>query len=182
MKQVTRNTGVRAIAAEAGCSPTLVTMKLNQGKTREQIIAEAAEYRKRQEQKVYKTAPKPEPRQRPVSVVEPRAVAAMEAAFNAADELFIQSEDFNSAQRRKEIALANLRELELAEKQGVLVNANEVAEGWAALVSEAKSKLMLIPDELCDRLAVESHPVRCREIMREEIRAALEVLAKGQAA
>jgi hypothetical protein len=94
----------------------------------------------------------------------------------------LPDEQFVDAQRRKESALADLRELELAEKRGELLNASEVSTAIHELISAAKSKLLLLGDELGDRLAAESDPIRCREMVNAEVRSALTALSKYKAA
>ena len=147
------NKGVRALAAEAGVSPALVTRKLNQGKTREQIIQEANARRAQ----IAATAPVNTERQH---VNEP-----------------VPIEDFAAAQRRKESALADLREMELAEKAGRLIDAAEASAAELERITTAKTRLLMIPDDLGERVATESNPIRCREMILTAVRAALEDLA-----
>jgi len=154
----TVNKGVRAIAKEAGCDPALVTRKLRQGKTRETIIAEAVAYRER------KGFPSTLPVDKPALVPKPR------------------DENFVDAQRRKESALADLRELELAEKRRDLLSASEVSTAIHEFIATSKSKLLLLGDELGDRLAAESDPIRCRELVNAEVRNALTALSNYKAA
>lgn len=135
---------VRQMAKEAGVSPNLVSRKRAQGKSDEQILAEAEARRLR-------------------SVQSPP-----------------RDETFAEAQRRKESALADLRELELAEKRRELLNASEISTAVHELIATAKSRLLLIGDELGDRLAAESNPVRCRELVTDEVRRALSELSQYQ--
>ena len=141
------------MAAEAGVSPALVTRKLNQGKTREQIIAEANGRRAQ----IAATAPVNAERQQ---VNEPAKV-----------------EDFAAAQRRKETALADLRELELAEKAGKLVDAGAALSAELERITVAKTRLLMVPADLCERVAAEANPIRCREMLDTAIRSALTDLA-----
>jgi hypothetical protein len=145
------------LAEQAGVSPALVSRKLKQGRTREQILTEAAERRERMGIVLTPGVNKPARRKLP-------------------------DEQFVDAQRRKESALADLRELELAEKRGELLNASEVSTAIHELISTAKSKLLLLGDELGDRLAAESDPIRCREMVNAEVRSALTALSKYKAA
>jgi hypothetical protein len=87
-------------------------------------------------------------------------------------------ETFNEAQTRKEIALANLRELEEAEKRRSLLSAEVVRDAVNGMVMGARSKLLVIGDELADKMAATSDPVKCRELMDERINQALSELAE----
>ena len=49
------------------------------------------------------------------------------------------------AKRRKELALAGLRELELAKAKGELLPASEVLEGWQAAIARSRARLLRIP-------------------------------------
>jgi len=152
--QKTVNKGVVALAKEAGVTPALVSRKLKQGRTRDQILLEAAERRQRMGVVLTPAVNKPKPR----------------------------DENFVDAQRRKESALADLRELELSEKRKELLSAAEVSTAIHGLISSAKSKLLLLGDELGDRLAAESDPIRCRELVNAEVRNALTALSNYKAA
>lgn len=149
---------VRALAAEIGVSPSVVTKKRRKGKPDEQIAAEALAYQAEKERKESEAA-------------------GLGAGDRAADALESEAE----ADRRYAIARADLRELELSQKRGELVNAAEVATAWAAMISAAKSRLWNIGPELCDKLASESNPVRCNELVTEKIRQALADLSRSGA-
>lgn len=149
----TVNKGVRALAAEAGVDPALVSRKLKQGKTREQIIAEAQARRER--------------------IALTLSVDAVDKHVDAPE----SDEDFASAQRRKEIALADLREIEKAEKLGKLVESEATLAAWLDAIATSKTRLLMVPDDLGERIAPETNPIRCREMIAAGIRAALEDLA-----
>lgn len=54
-------------------------------------------------------------------------------------------EDLASARRRKEIAAANLKELELGVAQGKYTLAAEVEARWVGLIASARTRLLEIP-------------------------------------
>lgn len=84
---------------------------------------------------------------------------------------------YDEAQRLKEIELYRRQKLANDETAGTLIEAGEVTTAWHEMIGAAKNRLLLIPDELGDRLASESNPIRCRELIREKVYHALEALA-----
>jgi hypothetical protein len=60
-------------------------------------------------------------------------------------------ESFADAQARKESAMADLREMEAAQKRGELLNADEVREAVSGMVLAARAKFLVIGDVLADR-------------------------------
>ncbi|HEY4359415.1 MAG TPA: hypothetical protein VGN17_00500 [Bryobacteraceae bacterium] len=146
-KNLATNKGVGELARKAGISITTASRKLGAGKTPEQIIAEAEEYRKKQERR----SEQPE----------------------AGDE-----ETFYEAQRRKEIALASLRELELQVKQGDLAPIAEVNAWVAGMIVEARNILLRIAPDLRDRLAIETDPAAIDRLIAAEVDRALAALAQ----
>jgi phage terminase Nu1 subunit (DNA packaging protein) len=61
------------------------------------------------------------------------------------------------AARRKEVALARLRELELAEKRGELINAAEAERAWSEALANMKARLLTVPARVSSRLPSLSH-------------------------
>ena len=86
-------------------------------------------------------------------------------------------ESFFEAQRRKEVALASLRELELAMEKGELVKVAEVNAFVSSMILRARDILSRIAPELCDRLAKETDPSRIRELIDAEVLRALTQLS-----
>ena len=82
-------------------------------------------------------------------------------------------ESFAEAARRKEVALADLRETELAVLRGELVNVAEVNAFVSGMIVRARDIFVRMPVELCDRIAAESSPIRIRELIEAEITRAL---------
>jgi hypothetical protein len=90
-----------------------------------------------------------------------------------------ESNDFatlNHAKIRKEVALADKHELDLAERRKELIDRQKVALYFSGMVTRARDTLLRIPSELRDRLAATSNPVECEKLVRKEITQALAVL------
>ncbi|MGC4052925.1 MAG: hypothetical protein QM757_26655 [Paludibaculum sp.] len=156
------NTGVRALAQQAGCSPALVSRKLRDGKTPDQIIAEAAEYRERLATRNQNNGELP-----------PAAdVAALRGELGGKGESG-EPEKYSDAVRRKEIALADLRELELAEKRGELVSATDAALRIAEICQMVRDAMVSIPTKIAPRLASMSSEreitAELRQVIRQEL-------------
>lgn len=78
-----------------------------------------------------------------------------------------------SADRRKAIALANERELTVAQKRKELMPVREVNAWFAGCIVGARNVLLRIGPELRDRLAAETDPVQCEALVDAEVRRAL---------
>ena len=127
MKQRKTKPTAQEIANIAGVSLTLVHRKLAQGKTPRAIIAEAEAHNQRTAQR------------RPIANA---AVVNGHAATVC----------FAEAQRRKELALAALREHELATRTGEIVDA-EQARAWIHhICTPLMQSIRALPDELRDLL------------------------------
>jgi hypothetical protein len=84
-----------------------------------------------------------------------------------------RGETLVQAQLRKEQALANLRELEVAQKRGELAPVGVLNVFMGGQIIKARDALMRIGQELCDRLAFASAPADCRRMIDDEVRRAL---------
>jgi hypothetical protein len=83
-----------------------------------------------------------------------------------------------AAAARREAALAELAELDVAERRGELVDANEMAEKFVEVVTVAKTKLLGVPARVKQRLPhVATEDIR---LIDELVREALEDLADGE--
>jgi hypothetical protein len=79
------------------------------------------------------------------------------------------------ARRRKELALARLRELELAQKAGMLLPASEVRDRWVTILTAIKTAVLRLPDKLAPQTVAaadvrEAHTIlaaECEAILRE---------------
>jgi len=72
------------------------------------------------------------------------------------------------ARRRKEVALARLREMEAAQRAGVLLFAADVRKVWAERLGALKDRVLILPDRLAARLANRPE-AEVRAILRDEL-------------
>jgi hypothetical protein len=124
------NLGVSDLARKARTSTSTVSKKLLAGKTAEEIIAEAEAWREQQSIQAVK-----------------RATCGSVANGSSGD-----VESFAAAQRRKEVAIADLRELELKQKRGELVSMSEVNAFISGMIIRSRDILLRIGPELRDVL------------------------------
>lgn len=80
------------------------------------------------------------------------------------------------AEIRKEIAVAYLKELEIQQKRGDLVNFQKVNVVMSTLVTETKQRLMAIPDRVAKSVARMTDPAEVRQKLRAELIEAMEGL------
>lgn len=83
------------------------------------------------------------------------------------------------ATRRKENALARLRELELAEREGKLVSIDDIEMVWSKLIATCRARLLALPSRVATELAAETSAQRCQEIVRRELYDALAELSQS---
>jgi len=76
------------------------------------------------------------------------------------------------ADRRKAVALAELRELELRQRRGELLEAAEVQKQWAAGLAALRDRLLALPDRLGAVLAGRGEG-EVRAMLREALEEAL---------
>ena len=76
------------------------------------------------------------------------------------------------ADRRKAVALAELRELELRQRRGELLEVAEVRRQWAAGLASLRDRLLSLPDRLGAVLAGRGE-VEVRTTLREALEEAL---------
>lgn len=62
--------------------------------------------------------------------------------------------------------------------EGALLKRTDVRQAVTGMISASKSRLLTMPDELCDRLAAESDAIRCREMVATKVFEALSVLSE----
>lgn len=82
----------------------------------------------------------------------------------------------NEARRRKEVALARIREIELAEREGKLISRELVQDTWARLLASVRSGVLRIPDKTAQLAAATSDPREVRAILQRECEAALKAI------
>ena len=72
------------------------------------------------------------------------------------------------AERRRRVAMAEIREMEADQKRGVLLPAADVRKIWAERLAGLKDRLLMLPDRLAARLANRSES-DIRRILRDEL-------------
>jgi hypothetical protein len=77
-------------------------------------------------------------------------------------------ESQNEARRRKEVALADMREMEAEELRKTLLPASDVRRVWGERLSALKDRFLALPDRLGARLVGQPEP-DIRKILRTEI-------------
>lgn len=78
------------------------------------------------------------------------------------------------ARRRKEVALATRREIELAVMEGQLLRAADVEEHWAAAVVRIRQAVLAIPSKCASQFA---DPRQAERVIRQECETALRSIA-----
>lgn len=79
----------------------------------------------------------------------------------------------NEARRRKEVALARLREMEVAEKAGQLLSAQKVKDAWVKILAAVKTAVLRMPDKLAPQLAAVTDAREARAMLQNECEAVL---------
>ncbi|NDV20834.1 hypothetical protein GO013_15595 [Pseudodesulfovibrio sp. JC047] len=75
-----------------------------------------------------------------------------------------------------------IKEVELAEKRGELVEAEGVMLAWANILSIFRSRMSVLPDKLAHKVANMTDPKECKKVISDYIREALEELSTHDAA
>lgn len=104
-------------------------------------------------------------------------VRAADRALADADTRNGEVTTFAEAQRRWRLATAQLRELELKQKEGGLVFAADIQREVERVFSNVRSLLLAMPVKMAPILANISSVPECAEILRHEIYSALEFLS-----
>jgi hypothetical protein len=107
---------------------------------------------------------------KPASEQVNAAVASAPERVNGAKSPDEQVESFAEAQRRKESALANLRELEIREKIGELVDVGEMERAWATAGQTLRDGFLALPEQIAPQLAALTDKIEVRDLLRGEIR------------
>lgn len=85
--------------------------------------------------------------------------------------------DLHLARAKRETHEANIAEMKERQKAGELVELQAVEKASADIFAQARNALERIPDKLAERLAAESDPFACRELLTTEIEQTLTDLA-----
>jgi phage terminase Nu1 subunit (DNA packaging protein) len=81
---------------------------------------------------------------------------------------------------RKDAAMADKLELELARMQGDMVAASDVLTEWEELIGNARAKFLAVPHKLAPMVANEERVEVCRDLIERQVHAALDELAAGE--
>lgn len=79
------------------------------------------------------------------------------------------------AERRRKVALAEIREMERDQKRGTLVPADEVRKVWADRLGALKDRVLMLPDRLAARLANRPE-IEVRGVLRDELEECLRAI------
>jgi len=110
-------------------------------------------------------------------IAEAEAWRKLEASKTASDDCG-DLESLQHAQRRKEAAVADLRELELQQKRGELVPMSDVNAFVSGTIIRARDILLRIAPELRDRMATCTDAIECERLIDDEVRRALRELSE----
>jgi hypothetical protein len=88
------------------------------------------------------------------------------------------SPSFAQARTFEQVYKAKLRRLEFEEREKMLLRADDVARAWTGMITDARNRALTMPDVLADRLAAESSPQRCREVLTAWVHEFLTALSK----
>lgn len=86
--------------------------------------------------------------------------------------------DFESARAKRETHAANIAEMEERKRAGELCETSAVLMTMTMIGSNFRTALDRVADKLADRVAAETEPHACHQIIGAEINQALEQLAK----
>lgn len=83
----------------------------------------------------------------------------------------------NEAQRRKEVALAEIREMERDLRRGTLVEVAEVEAAWTSMLAMIRDGLLGLPAKIAAKLAATNNEREVARLLKAEIRAQLSKVA-----
>jgi hypothetical protein len=86
------------------------------------------------------------------------------------------------AQREYWQLRAEEKKLDLRERESELISAEEEEKALGEVIETSKNLLLLIPENLADRLAASRDSIECRNMVEHEIRLALEAIERRLAA
>ena len=85
--------------------------------------------------------------------------------------------DFNESRAKREFHMAALAEMDVKEREGNLVNADQVRESAFKLARQTRDAMLNIPDRVSADLAAETDAFKVHARLTKEIREALSALA-----
>ena len=107
--------------------------------------------------------------------------AAVSTLVSADSEVVANSESHLAARTRREIAEANLAEMQESEERGALIRVEAVKAALAMAFASAREALLQIPSRIAPGLAAESDAAAIANALQVEIHQALEQLATAGA-
>jgi hypothetical protein len=113
----------------------------------------------------------------PLRGVEAEASGAADASSCGADGI-----SYTAAKAQGEFYRAQLYRLELEEKRGHLVRADEVRKTAFTRARVARDRLLAVPTRVASLLAAESDPAKCHAILESEMRRVCAEIATAEAA
>ncbi|HLJ13437.1 MAG TPA: hypothetical protein VKV15_03000 [Bryobacteraceae bacterium] len=72
------------------------------------------------------------------------------------------------AERRRKVAMAQIREMEADQRRGALLPASEIRKVWADRLGALKDRVLMLPDRLAARLANRTE-IEVRAVLRDEL-------------
>lgn len=107
---------------------------------------------------------------------QPRVAKPRTAKAAQVDEITPDGETLAQANRRKEIALANLREIDEAERRAELVDVGKMEQAWSGVGQTIRDALLGLPDKMTPTLAALTDKKQIRSYLMESLRQALTAL------
>lgn len=85
------------------------------------------------------------------------------------------------ARKRRESAIARLRELQCAEKDGTLIKRDAAQRAWLEVVCRIRDRMLGLPGKMAPRLAGRKLPeVEIRNLLQTEVESLLTGLANAE--
>jgi phage terminase Nu1 subunit (DNA packaging protein) len=88
--------------------------------------------------------------------------------------------DYGRARSALMLEKARMARLQREKMEGSAIDSAEVEARWTTTIAATKSKFVGMPSKLAGRLAEESTPAKCAEILRAEVYENLEDLHRGK--
>jgi phage terminase Nu1 subunit (DNA packaging protein) len=151
-----KKTGVRDLAKKIGVSAMLVSTKRRQGKS-DALIAEEAKRRKAKLTAI---------------LLGKEDDAEFEQRTSRQPRTSDDGETEHQAKTRKEIALANLREIEEAKKRGELVSAADVESAWLGITTQIRNSILGVRSRVINRIPIE-YRKEVSPVLEDELRQVL---------
>lgn len=170
----TRFTNVAILARELGVSGPAISYHLRKGKSEDEI---RAYLRSDRSQAPNKPSPLPPPSPTPRTARSTR-VSPIEEIEDIEGLVGEEMESFSAAERRQKIAMADEREILVAQRAGELIPKIQVQQQISGMIVRARDLIRRIGPEIQDKVAAETDPVKCGRLISEKADRVLEMLAE----